>query len=104
MARDKEADRSADVARLDVAIDEMLKIIRASVPKSGDNEIDDMNALALGKSKTEAAKALPALFARRAALLGLDEAPAKAADGQQASGTLAELERKLALVAPGKAS
>ena len=97
MANDKEAERSADSVKIDRAIDAMLDIIGASVPKSGDAETDDLNALVLGKSKTEAEKALPALFARKAALLGLDQAEEKASTAQ-ATGSLAELEKKLALV------
>lgn len=99
MARDKEAERSADVVRLDRAIDAMLDIIRASVPKSGDQETDDLNALVLGKSKTEAAKVLPALFARRSALLGLDVAPEKPKENEgDKPGSLADLEKRLAAV------
>jgi len=104
MATDKEAERSKDTARIDKAIDAMLDILRASVPKSGDQEMDDLNALVLGKSKTEAAKALPALFARRAALLGLDQQPEEKGGKSKESGTLAELEQKLALVDKHRAS
>ena len=97
MARSKETERSSDAAKLDKAIDAMLDVIGGAVAPTGDAEIDELNVQAMHKSKVEAAKALPGLFARRSALLGLDEAASSNSKPGE-SGTLAELERKLALV------
>ena len=86
MARDKEAERAHDVATIDSAIGRLERYcVEYDTPEM---------ALAL-------AKQLPALLTRRAALLGLDLTGEQPGTG---SGTLAELERKLALVGPSKAS
>lgn len=88
MPRDKEAERTRDVATLDRMI--------ARMERQAD-EFDSPQITALF------AKELPRLLERRARLLGHDLAGAEQPAGG-VSGTLAELERKLALVGPGKAS
>jgi len=87
MARDNDRERERDLATLDRMI--------ARMERQAD-EFDSPQITALF------AKELPKLLERRAKLLGHDLAGAEQAQGM--SGTLAELERKLALVAPGKAS
>ena len=86
MARDNERERSADVATLDRMI--------ARMERQAD-EYDSPQITALF------AKELPKLLERRAKLLGHDLAGAEQTAG---AGTLAELERKLALVGPSSRS
>ncbi len=97
MARNK-AEVEKDLAVLDEAASLLLESMRAGPKKTGDKEIDEHNVMLCGKYRAEIARSLPALLERRAKLLGSD-APVKkeAAEGEK-TGTLAELERKLALV------
>jgi hypothetical protein len=88
MARDNDRERERDLATLDRLVARMEKQL---------DEYDSPQITALF------AKELPKLLERRAALLGLD-APTGKNDKPNQSGTLAELEQKLALVDKHRAS
>lgn len=90
-----------DAERLNDALDELIAQLGFLVAGA---DTDIQRAGFQTKVRLDAIKAMPALLERKAKLLGLDFVHPAESPGQQASGTLAELERKLALVAPGKAS
>jgi hypothetical protein len=86
-----------DTERLNDAIDELIAQAEMVLVGVGWNS-DAQRQTAQAKLRLDAIRALPALLERKAKLLGLD-AVVTEAPGQAASGTLAELEKKLGLVA-----
>lgn len=102
MARNK-AEVEKDLAVLNEAASLLLESMRAGPKKTGDPEIDDHNAMLCGKYRAEIARSLPGLLERRSKLLGLDAPVQRPTDATEAkTGSLAELEQKLALVQGGK--
>jgi hypothetical protein len=90
-----------DTERLNDALDELIAQLGTTVQGS---DVDLQRAALQSKMRLDAIKLLPGLLERKAKLLGLDFVHPAESPGQAASGTLAELERKLALVPAGKAS
>lgn len=102
MAKKIDSEREADLRRLDSAIANVEEILDAPLP--GSDVAPQVLKLARD-SRLQAADRLVSLLERRAKMLGLDEQKESGKDGgSPVAGTLAELERKLALVGPGKAS
>ena len=99
MAVDKDAERRRDLSRLENALDLIDAIVASRAPRASDPSF----VQALEGAQLKAIDRICPLLARKASLLGLD-APEQKATEANGNGTLAELERKLALVAPGKAS
>ena len=99
--RSKEDEIVLEAERLDDALDELVDQLGMKLAMA-----DSQPAIAANQAKIrrDAALAIATLSARKAALLGLDAPEVKPAAETGEAGTLAELERKLALVAPGKAS
>ena len=93
MAIDKSAEIARDLARLERALERIDAIIAAKAPK----ESDPTFIAALDGAQLKAIDRIVPLLARKATLLGLDAPEPKPAGAQQ-SGTLAELEQKIALV------
>lgn len=101
--RNRENDRDADAKKLDKAIGRVLAMVERELgDEVTDPEEREVLMTAIDRARLDACKVLVPLLERRAALLGLD-AQTKGGAPEQ-NGTIAELERKLALVAPGKAS
>lgn len=91
----KEQQLELDTERLNDAIDELIAQIGTVLPAFG-TEVQRL--LAQSQMRRDAIKLLPVLLERKAKLLGLDFVHPSESPGQTASGTLAELEQKLALV------
>ncbi len=101
MAQSKSERVEQDVRRLDYAIELVEEVLSQKLPSEADTA---PQVLKMARdSRLQAADRLVSLLERRAALLGLD-APEQKPGVTEQTGSLAELERKLALVAPGKAS
>jgi hypothetical protein len=100
MAHKKDSERDADLRRLDSAIAMVEEVLEAPMP--GGDVAPQVLKMARD-SRLQAADRLVSLLERRSKLLGLDTPEQKPTEAN-GNGTLAELERKLALVAPGKAS
>ena len=96
--RNRDRDIDQDAKRLDKAIEHVLGILDQVVPVLSDPEDATVLEVAVARAKLDACKALVPLLERRAALLGLDAPTGKNASDAQPSGSLAELEKKLALV------
>jgi hypothetical protein len=77
--------------------------MRAQPKSIGDEECDRLNSEVYRGKRAELAKSLAVLLERRSKLLGLDAPVQKPTDATEAkTGSLAELEQKLALVQGGK--
>lgn len=83
-----------DAERLNDALDELVAQMEIVI---GGADTDLQRAAIQSKMRLDAIKLMPSLLERKALLLGLDHV-ATESPGQAASGTLAELEKKLALV------
>ena len=97
MAQSKQMQVERDVARLDIAIELVEEVLSQKLPN--DSETAPQVLKLARDSRLQAADRLVSLLERRAKLLGLDAPDEKPKEsGAAAAGTLAELERKLALV------
>lgn len=96
MAKRDPLELAKDVRRLDNAIGLVEAILDAPLP---DGTLVAPQVLKIARdSRLQAADRLVSLLERRAKLLGLDAPEEKSAGPSNGSGTLAELEQKLALV------
>jgi len=99
MAKDAETEKTRDLARIETALDKIESVMAARAPSQAHPSF----VQALETAQLKAIDRIVPLLARKAAMLGYDSAK-NGGDNDRPSGTLAELERKLALVGPGKAS
>ena len=97
--RSRDEEIRLEIERLDDALDELVDQLAATLPMGED--VPQVAALQL-KIRREAAQAIAIVSERKATLLGLDAN--ETAGSSKASGTLAELEQKLALAAKHGAS
>lgn len=96
MAQSKQVQVERDVARLDAAIELVEEVLSQKLPNDADTA---PQVLKLARdSRLQAADRLVSLLERRAKLLGLDAEGKPKESGATATGSLAELEKKLALV------
>lgn len=93
--RSREDEIALEIGRLDDALDELVDQLGTVLPMS---DMQPPIAVAQKKIRRDAAVAIAALSERKSALLGLDAPVAKPATTEQPAGSLAELEKKLALV------
>jgi endonuclease YncB( thermonuclease family) len=93
--RSPEEQVALETERLDDALDELVGQLGLVLPMA---EEQPQIAVLQAKVRREAALALAAVSERKARLLGLDAPEQKKPAGAEAEGSLAALERKLALV------
>ena len=99
LSREQQIERDAE--RLDDAADELIAQVGIVVDGA---DMDPGKLAFQTKLRLDAIKALPLVLERKSKLLGLDAPEQKKSDAEAQTGTLAELERKLALVGPDRAS
>lgn len=100
MAKDAESEKARDLARIEAALDKIESVMMAKAP--GQSHPTFVQALETAQLK--AIDRIVPLLERKASMLGYDAPRPGKDDDRNQTGTLAELERKLALVGPGKAS
>ncbi len=89
----KEAEKARDLARIEAALDKIESVMMARAPSQAHSTF----VQALESVQLKAIDRIVPLLERKARLLGLD-APEQKANSTEQSGSLAELEKKLALV------
>jgi hypothetical protein len=95
----KEQQLELDTEHLNDAVDELMAQIEAVVPGA---DVDLQRQAIQSKMRLDAIKLLPSLLERKAKLLGLDFVHPAESPGQDGSGTIEQVTRRLEAISGGK--